>query len=142
MPQGYKVSAEALKKIETSVANECGEFTVKATAGNSVSDPGKNPMQSAPMVAIAIRKFSLNMLTYNLAAVNLLTRVDEELTTILQLIDSVSMLSILPSPLGEKALGISSLLYRSFWCIYGRGKSASRSISHTRVKSAAVLTVA
>lgn len=32
--QGYKVSAEALKKIETSVANECGEFTVKATAGN------------------------------------------------------------------------------------------------------------
>lgn len=34
LPQGYKVSAEALKKIETSVANECGEFTVKATAGN------------------------------------------------------------------------------------------------------------
>lgn len=34
VPQGYKVSAEALKKIETSVANECGEFTVKATAGN------------------------------------------------------------------------------------------------------------
>lgn len=33
LPQGYKVSAEALKKIETSVANECGEFTVKATAG-------------------------------------------------------------------------------------------------------------
>lgn len=34
LPQGYKVSAEALKKIETSVVNECGEFTVKATAGN------------------------------------------------------------------------------------------------------------
>lgn len=34
LPQGYKVSAEALKKIETSVANECGEFTVKTTAGN------------------------------------------------------------------------------------------------------------
>lgn len=34
LPQGYKVAAEALKKIETSVANECGEFTVKATAGN------------------------------------------------------------------------------------------------------------
>lgn len=34
LPQGYKVSAEALKKIETSVANECGEITVKATAGN------------------------------------------------------------------------------------------------------------
>lgn len=34
LPQGYKISAEALKKIETSVANECGEFTVKATAGN------------------------------------------------------------------------------------------------------------
>lgn len=34
LPQGYKVSAEALKKIETSVANECGDFTVKATAGN------------------------------------------------------------------------------------------------------------
>lgn len=34
LPQGYKVSAEALKKIETSVANGCGEFTVKATAGN------------------------------------------------------------------------------------------------------------
>ena len=34
LPQGYKVSAEALKKIETSMANECGEFTVKATAGN------------------------------------------------------------------------------------------------------------
>lgn len=34
LPQGYKVSAEALKKIETSAANECGEFTVKATAGN------------------------------------------------------------------------------------------------------------
>lgn len=34
LPQGYKVSAEALKKIETSVANECGEFTVKAIAGN------------------------------------------------------------------------------------------------------------
>lgn len=34
LPQGYKVSAEALKKIETSVANECGEFTVKATTGN------------------------------------------------------------------------------------------------------------
>ncbi len=34
LPQGYKVSAEALKKIETSVANECGEFMVKATAGN------------------------------------------------------------------------------------------------------------
>lgn len=34
LPQGYMVSAEALKKIETSVANECGEFTVKATAGN------------------------------------------------------------------------------------------------------------
>lgn len=34
LPQGYKASAEALKKIETSVANECGEFTVKATAGN------------------------------------------------------------------------------------------------------------
>ena len=34
LPQGYKVSAEALKKFETSVANECGEFTVKATAGN------------------------------------------------------------------------------------------------------------
>lgn len=34
LPQGYKVSAEALKKIETSVANECGEFTAKATAGN------------------------------------------------------------------------------------------------------------
>lgn len=34
LPQEYKVSAEALKKIETSVANECGEFTVKATAGN------------------------------------------------------------------------------------------------------------
>lgn len=34
LPQGYKVSAEVLKKIETSVANECGEFTVKATAGN------------------------------------------------------------------------------------------------------------
>lgn len=34
LPQGYKVSAEALKKIDTSVANECGEFTVKATAGN------------------------------------------------------------------------------------------------------------
>lgn len=34
LPQGYKVSAEALNKIETSVANECGEFTVKATAGN------------------------------------------------------------------------------------------------------------
>lgn len=34
LPQGYKVSVEALKKIETSVANECGEFTVKATAGN------------------------------------------------------------------------------------------------------------
>lgn len=34
LPQGYKVSAEALKNIETSVANECGEFTVKATAGN------------------------------------------------------------------------------------------------------------
>lgn len=34
LPQGYKVSAEALKKIETSVANKCGEFTVKATAGN------------------------------------------------------------------------------------------------------------
>lgn len=34
LTQGYKVSAEALKKIETSVANECGEFTVKATAGN------------------------------------------------------------------------------------------------------------
>lgn len=34
LPQGYKVSTEALKKIETSVANECGEFTVKATAGN------------------------------------------------------------------------------------------------------------
>lgn len=34
LPQRYKVSAEALKKIETSVANECGEFTVKATAGN------------------------------------------------------------------------------------------------------------
>ena len=34
LPQGYKVSAEALKKIETSVANECGEFTVTATAGN------------------------------------------------------------------------------------------------------------
>lgn len=34
LPQGYKVSSEALKKIETSVANECGEFTVKATAGN------------------------------------------------------------------------------------------------------------
>lgn len=34
LPQGYKVSAEALKKIETLVANECGEFTVKATAGN------------------------------------------------------------------------------------------------------------
>lgn len=34
LPQGYNVSAEALKKIETSVANECGEFTVKATAGN------------------------------------------------------------------------------------------------------------
>lgn len=34
LPQGYKVSAEALKKIETSVANECGEFTVEATAGN------------------------------------------------------------------------------------------------------------
>lgn len=34
LPQGYKVSAEALKKIETSVTNECGEFTVKATAGN------------------------------------------------------------------------------------------------------------
>ena len=34
LSQGYKVSAEALKKIETSVANECGEFTVKATAGN------------------------------------------------------------------------------------------------------------
>lgn len=34
LPQGYKVSAEALKKIETSVANECGEFTVKANAGN------------------------------------------------------------------------------------------------------------
>ena len=34
LPQGYKVSAEALKKIETSVANECGEFTVKATAGS------------------------------------------------------------------------------------------------------------
>ena len=34
LPQGYKVSAEALKKIETSVANEWGEFTVKATAGN------------------------------------------------------------------------------------------------------------
>lgn len=34
LPQGYKVSAEALKKIETSVANECGEFTVRATAGN------------------------------------------------------------------------------------------------------------
>lgn len=34
LPQGYKVSAEALKEIETSVANECGEFTVKATAGN------------------------------------------------------------------------------------------------------------
>ena len=34
LPKGYKVSAEALKKIETSVANECGEFTVKATAGN------------------------------------------------------------------------------------------------------------
>lgn len=34
LPQGYKVSAEALKKIETSVGNECGEFTVKATAGN------------------------------------------------------------------------------------------------------------
>lgn len=34
LPQGYKVSAKALKKIETSVANECGEFTVKATAGN------------------------------------------------------------------------------------------------------------
>lgn len=29
LPQGYKVSAEALKKIETSVANECGEFTVR-----------------------------------------------------------------------------------------------------------------
>ncbi len=34
LPKGYKVSAEALKKIETSVANECGKFTVKATAGN------------------------------------------------------------------------------------------------------------
>ena len=34
LPQGYKVSAEALKKIETSVVNECGEFTVRATAGN------------------------------------------------------------------------------------------------------------
>lgn len=34
LPKGYKVSAEALKKIETSVANGCGEFTVKATAGN------------------------------------------------------------------------------------------------------------
>lgn len=34
LPKGYKASAEALKKIETSVANECGEFTVKATAGN------------------------------------------------------------------------------------------------------------
>lgn len=34
LPKGYKVSAEALKKIETSVANECGEFTVKASAGN------------------------------------------------------------------------------------------------------------
>lgn len=34
LPKGYKVSAEALKKIETSVANECGEFTVKATVGN------------------------------------------------------------------------------------------------------------
>lgn len=34
LPKGYKVSAEALKKIETSVANECGVFTVKATAGN------------------------------------------------------------------------------------------------------------
>ena len=34
LPQGYKVSAEALEKIETSVVNECGEFTVKATAGN------------------------------------------------------------------------------------------------------------
>lgn len=34
LPQGYKASAEALKKIETSVANECGEFTVKATPGN------------------------------------------------------------------------------------------------------------
>ncbi len=32
----------------------------------------------------------VNMLTYNLASVNLLTRIDEELTTILQLIDSVS----------------------------------------------------
>ncbi len=33
----------------------------------------------------------MNMLTYDLAAVNLLTWVDEELTTILKLIDGVSV---------------------------------------------------
>lgn len=31
LPQGYKVSEDALKKIETSVVNECGEFSVKTT---------------------------------------------------------------------------------------------------------------
>lgn len=32
LPSGYQASAESLKKLETSVSNDCGEFAVKASA--------------------------------------------------------------------------------------------------------------
>lgn len=32
LPNGYKASAESLRKLETSVSNECGEFVATATA--------------------------------------------------------------------------------------------------------------
>lgn len=33
LPQGYQASAESLKKLNTTVSNDCGEFAVKASAG-------------------------------------------------------------------------------------------------------------
>lgn len=33
LPKGYQASAESLKKLNTTVSNDCGEFAVKASAG-------------------------------------------------------------------------------------------------------------
>lgn len=33
LPKGYQASAESLKKLNTTVSNDCGEFVVKASAG-------------------------------------------------------------------------------------------------------------
>ena len=33
LPKGYQTSAESLKKLNTTVSNDCGEFAVKASAG-------------------------------------------------------------------------------------------------------------